>query len=135
MNEQVGRHTHLFQEQDFIGHSGDQLHWKIEMDALDDAEWSCIARMIMERTLPFREALGELLNEHATSNPEHPICIVDDVLTTGGSFNYFLDQYLRNREPSPVIGWCVFARDTCPSWVQALFQMPSNTGFNHVNLR
>ena len=73
MNEQVGRHTHLFQEQDFIGHSGDQLHWKIEMDALDDAEWSCIARMIMERTLPFREAvgipkggvkLGELLNEN-----------------------------------------------------------------------
>ena len=35
MNERVGRHTHLFQEHEFIGHSGGQLHWKIEMDALD----------------------------------------------------------------------------------------------------
>lgn len=133
MNERVGRHTHLFQEHDFIGHSGGQLHWKIEMDALDNAEWKCIATMIMELTQPFQEAigiprggvkLGELLNEHSTGNPEHPICIVDDVLTTGGSFNYFIDQYLRNREPVPYIGWCVFARSQPPSWVKALFQMP-----------
>ena len=46
MNKRVGRHTHLFIEEDFIGHSGGQLHWKIEMDALEDAEWKCIARMI-----------------------------------------------------------------------------------------
>ena len=50
--------------------------------------------------------------------------IVDDVLTTGGSMNYFLDQYFRNREPQPYIGWVVFARTQPPDWVTALFQMP-----------
>ncbi len=43
MKENVGRHTHLFVEQDFIGHFGDQLHWKIEMDVITNAEWKCIA--------------------------------------------------------------------------------------------
>ena len=38
----------LFQEQDFVGHSGDPLTWKIECDALFPAEWKCIAKMIME---------------------------------------------------------------------------------------
>ena len=28
------REQHLFEEVDFIGHSGDQLHWKIECDAI-----------------------------------------------------------------------------------------------------
>ena len=60
MKENVGRHTHLFVEQDFTGHSGDQLHWKIEMDALADAEWKCIARMITEyhREKSFQAAIG-----------------------------------------------------------------------------
>lgn len=133
MIERVGRHTHLFQEIDFVGHSGDQLHWKIEMDALDDKEWKCIARMIAERSLPFRQAigiprggvkLGEFLNEYSTNSMEHPICIVDDVLTTGGSFNFFLDQYIRNRRPEPYMGWVVFARSQPPDWVNSLFQMP-----------
>ena len=59
MIERVGRHTHLFIEEDFTGHSGGQLHWKIEMDALDGAEWKCIARMIMEHeTRPFQASIG-----------------------------------------------------------------------------
>ena len=58
MNKRIGRHTHLFVEENFTGHSGDQLHWKIEMDALEDAEWKCIARMIMEISPPFKEAIG-----------------------------------------------------------------------------
>ena len=49
------------------------------MDALSDAEWVAVSKMIMERTPPFREAvgiprggvkLGDLLNEHATGNEE-----------------------------------------------------------------
>ena len=36
MNENVGRHTHLFQSIDFTSHSGLDLSWKIEMDALSD---------------------------------------------------------------------------------------------------
>ena len=97
----------LFQEQDFIGHSGDPLKWKIECDALFPTEWKCIAKMITENeTRPFRAAIGiprgglELsrwLNEYATQNDEDPSLICDDVLTTGGSMDYFADQYFRNR--------------------------------------
>ena len=133
MNENVGRHTHLFQSVNLKSHSGLDLTWKIEMDALQDGEWFTIKKMIMERTPPFKEAvgiprggikLGDLLNEHSTGREEDPICIVDDVLTTGSSMEYFLNQYERNRRPFTAIGWVVFARNPCPSWVTALFQMP-----------
>ena len=133
MNENVGRHTHLFQSIDFKSHSGLDLSWKIEMDALSDPEWFTVKKMIMEITPPFKEAvgipqggtkLGDLLNEHGTGKDEDPICIVDDVLTTGESMEYFLTQYQRNRKPFTAIGWVVFARSQCPGWVTALFQMP-----------
>ena len=135
MNENVGRHTHLFKSGDFKSHSGLDLSWKIEMDALSDPEWFTIKKMIMEHAPPFREAvgipeggvkLGSLLNEHATGDEKDPVCIVDDVLTTGESMEYFLSQYQRNRRLMPfmAIGWVVFARGPCPHWVSALFQMP-----------
>ena len=123
----------LFQSVNFKSHSGLNLTWKIEMDALSEQDWFTIKKMIMEITPPFREAvgiprggvkLGDLLNEHATGKEGDPICIVDDVLTTGGSMEYFLTQYQRNRRPFTAIGWVVFARTQCPPWVTALFQMP-----------
>ena len=58
MNENVGRHTHLFKSGDFKSHSGLDLSWKIECDALSDSEWFTIKKMIMEHTPPFREAVG-----------------------------------------------------------------------------
>ena len=134
MNKPVGRHTHLFQEEDFIGHSGGQLHWKIEMDALEDEEWKCIARMIMEiETRPFCSAIGiprgglklsVYLNDYSTQDENDPYLICDDVLTTGGSMNYFVDQYFRNRKPQGYFGWVVFARTRPAEWITPLFQMP-----------
>ena len=124
----------LFQSVNFKSHSGLNLTWKIEMDALSEQDWFTIKKMIMEITPPFREAvgiprggvkLGDLLNEHATGKEGDPICIVDDVLTTGGSMEYFLTQYQRNRRPFTAIGWVVFARTQCPPWGKAHFQMPS----------
>ena len=124
----------LFQSINFKSHSGLDLEWKIDMDALDDPDWFTITKMIIEITPPFREAvgipsggvkLGGLLNQHATGKDEDPICIVDDVLTTGESMEYFLSQYQRNRRPFTAIGWVVFARNRCPPWITALFQMPS----------
>ena len=124
----------LFQEQDFVGLSGDELHWKIECDALFPTEWKCIAKMITENeTRPFRAAIGiprgglELsrwLNEYATQNDDDPYLICDDVLTTGGSMDYFADQYFRNRRPHHYFGWVVFARTQPKEWIKALFQMP-----------
>tara|TARA_R100000234_G_scaffold120062_1_gene105180 strand:+ start:1324 stop:1722 length:399 start_codon:yes stop_codon:yes gene_type:complete len=126
------REKYLFTEQDFIGHSGDELHWKIECDALFPNEWKCIARMIFEiETRPFQAAIGiprggvELsrwLNEYSTQNAEHPYLIIDDVLTTGGSMDEFREKNFKEKES---FGWVVFARKQPQPWVNALFQMPN----------
>ena len=132
MNENVGRHTHLFQSIDFKSHSGLDLSWKIEMDALSDPEWFTISQMIMEISVPFKEAigiprggtkLGNLLNQYGTGKREDPVLLVDDVLTTGESMKQFKTKRSW-RYPSDYIGWVVFARTKTPKWVTALFQMP-----------
>ena len=122
----------LFQSVDFVSHSGLDLKWKIECDAISDPEWFTISQMIMEISPPFKEAvgiprggtkLGNLLNQYGTGKRKDPICIVDDVLTTGGSMNEFLrKRHWRN--PTDYMGWVVFSRIKPPEWVTALFQMP-----------
>ena len=122
----------LFQSVNFKSHSGLNLTWKIEMDALSDQDWFTIKKMIMEVTPPFREAigiprggmmLGKILNRYGTGSIDHPICIVDDVLTTGVSMNeFYRKRHWRN--PTQYIGWVVFSRNKPPDWVNALFQMP-----------
>ena len=122
----------LFQSVDFKSHSGLELKWKIECDALSDPEWFTISQMIMEISVPFKEAigiprggtkLGNLLNQYGTRKKEDPILLVDDVLTTGESMKQFKTKRSW-RYPSDYIGWVVFARTKTPKWVTALFQMP-----------
>ena len=130
----ITKSNDLFSLTNFKSHSGLNLNWRIECDALSDDEWFTISKMIMELTPPFSKALGiprggvklaKLLNEAATGNEKDPICIVDDVLTTGKSMEEFLSSYSRNRDiPFMAIGWVVFARVRTPEWVTALFQMP-----------
>ena len=121
----------LFKSVEFKSHSGLELKWKIECDALSDPEWFTISQMIMEITSPFKEAigiprggtkLGNLLNQYGTGKKEDPILLVDDVLTTGESMKEFKTKR-QWREPKKYIGWVVFARTKCPDWVSALFQM------------
>lgn len=126
----------LFQEVDFTGHSGDQLHWKIECDALSDSDWKCLARMISElEHRPFQAAigiprggvkLGVYLNEYGTGDPKHPYLICDDVLTTGGSMNEYRDKYFSKHE---TFGWVVWNRggEAAYHWVNSLFSMPYNS--------
>ena len=131
MKENVGRHTNLFVEETFVGHSGGTLHWKIEMDTLTDVEWKCIAKMIMEyETRPFQAAIGiprggltlsMYLNDYSTQDPKDPYLIVDDVLTTGGSMEEFKEEHFKNKK---VVGWVVFSRKNPASWIKTLFQMP-----------
>ena len=122
----------LFHSVDFKSHSGLELKWKIECDALSDPEWFTISQMIMEISVPFKEAigiprggtkLGNLLNQYGTRKKEDPILLVDDVLTTGESMKEFKTKRTW-RNPADYIGWVVFARTKTPKWVTALFQMP-----------
>lgn len=82
----------LFQEGEFTGHSGGQLKWKIECDALGVDDWKCLATMILDyEKRPFQAAigiprggvmLGSFLNHYSSQNPKDPYLICDDVLTT-----------------------------------------------------
>ena len=84
----------LFQKVDFISHAGLPLSWKIECDALTEDDWKGLARMIMDHeTRSFGSVegiprggipLANALSEYAT---EGPPMIVDDVYTTGKSFD------------------------------------------------
>ena len=130
------RQEYQFQQQDFIGHSGKPLTWKIECDAIQDVEWVTIAHIIQElEKRPFGEVVGiprgglklsGPLKKYATGRDEDPLLIVDDVMTTGGSFKDFVEQYFRNRPYRKFFGWCVFNRgsDDAPAWVTSLFTMP-----------
>ena len=120
----------LFQRVDFTSHAGLDLSWKIEMDALSENEWKCIAHMIIELSQPFQAAIGiprgglklsGYLHEYSTQNPADPYLIVDDVMTTGGSMEEYKKEHFNDKY---VIGWVVFARSKVPIWCDALFRMP-----------
>jgi len=126
----------LFQSVNFRSHSGLDLTWKIEMDALTAPEWYTLSQMILDLSSPFREAvgiprggvhLGQLLTQYGTGKSTDPILIVDDVLTTGVSMEEYKKEYFVNKD---AIGWVVFARGYPPSWCKALFQMPFNPNEN-----
>jgi len=126
----------LFQEVDFTGHSGDQLHWKIECDALSDNDWKCLARMISEvEKRPFQAAigiprggvkLGTFLNHYGTGDTKHPYLICDDVLTTGGSMNEYKDKYFSKYD---CFGWVIWNRrkNENVDWIESLFTMHTST--------
>jgi hypothetical protein len=121
----------LFKEVDFISHAGVPLSWKLECEALSIAEWSCLAKMILEyEKRPFSIAMGiprggvllaNALDRYGTNKAKDPILVVDDVYTTGTSFREYCEDLFPDRD---VIKWCVFARKPTTDGVKALFTMP-----------
>ena len=93
--------TDLFQQSNFKSHAGLDLTWKIECDAISDAEWECFARMISEiETRQFSKVVGiprggvklqNALSNYVSGDANDPILIVDDVWTTGTSFREFTE--------------------------------------------
>ena len=110
----------LFQEGEFTGHSGGQLKWKIECDALEIDDWKCLGTMILDyEKRPFQAAigiprggvmLGSFLNR-TPHKPKDPYLICDDVLTTGGSMIEFRNKYFSKSES---FGWVIFSRNSDP---------------------
>jgi len=117
----------LFKSGDFILHSGGKSNFFIDCDTLSDADWQALARYIYDKGFRFRKVIGiprgglklaEALKPYCFPNPEYPILIVDDVLTTGKSME---EEKIKHNES--VIGIVIFARNPCPNWIKAVFQM------------
>ena len=65
--------------------------------------------------------LEEALVPHVSHSLTSTLLIVDDVLTTGGSFRRFREKL--SESYTYIIGVAVFARGECPVWVAPLFQL------------
>jgi hypothetical protein len=125
-------------------HSGGTSWWHIDCDDLTDTDIAVLARLIVERVGPCRSYVAPpshpgsaalRLEEACTawslqSGPPYdietakrlPVCIVDDVLTTGASMTELAETI--RAQGSEVVGAVIFARGKCPDWVTPLFQMP-----------
>jgi len=125
----------LFRQIDFISHSGYNLKWKIECDALSDEELdtlaSVIARKIQNEYSRFllKDIIGvprggiriaEKLKDHIGTFEEGThILLIDDVLTTGQSMEEYKEKYNKY----PCIGVVLFARGSPPEWIHPVFQL------------
>ena len=122
----------LFQDVDVVGHAGGRLTWKIECDALSTEEWRVLGNLILHyEKRPFRVAigiptgateLGNILNQYATGESQHPVLVVDDVYTTGTSFREFKEAHYKDEH---IIQWVCFARKPTSPDINALFTMPA----------
>lgn len=124
-----GNAINLFQRGDFTLASGQKATWKIECDALTPSDWAGLAAMAVERIalpfacvlgvprggLPFAEALTPYIDRDAGTT-----LVVDDIWTTGGSMERFINA---GRIWRPVVRVVAFARNPVPPGVIAVFQM------------
>lgn len=119
--------TNLFQSGQFVLNSALTSSWKIECDALTDADVATIAAMMID-TILWRFSrvegvprgglrLAEALRKY--QSPDGGLLIVDDVLTTGGSME-------RQRRGRKAQGAVIFARQKTEGWVTPLFQMTTS---------
>ncbi len=120
----------LFQKVDIILNSGKPSDFKIECDALTDEDIETFAYLISKKHT-FRKVVGvprggvrieDALQKYTTNNPEHPLLMVDDVLTTGGSMIRYRDKY-NEMGYENIVGVVFFARGECPDWIEPIFKM------------
>lgn len=130
----------LFQLGDFTLHGGARGRWKIDCDALADADVEALAEMVRRLVGSFYTVegvppgglrlAGALIAandwQSVTGGPQAHL-IVDDVLTTGDSMGKAAADWLEagsRRHMGQVVGAVVFACGPCPPWVKAVFQCP-----------
>ena len=123
----------LFQWGNFTSHAGKSLQWKLECDAITTEEWDCLAGMIMQyNTRSFGSVegiprggipLANALRKYAT---EGPPMIVDDIYTTGKSFDDYCYEHYRTMSFDYNPKWVIFARGKIKDRhaVNALFRLP-----------
>lgn len=130
----------LFKSGDFTLNSGAKSKWKLECDALTDADIETLAYMIGILVGPFHSVegiprgglkLAAAMEKHRYNGESFaplPYLIVDDVLTSGGSMER------RRRElanpigltttGAAIIGVVIFSRGQLPPWIKAVCPLP-----------
>lgn len=125
----------LFKQIDFISHSGYNLKWKIECDALSDEELETLASVIKTKIENeysqhlIYEIVGiptgglriakQLKKKIKVSKYGTLVIIIDDVLTTGKSMEEYKKQFKYFR----CLGFVLFARGTPNEWIKPVFQL------------
>jgi len=110
----------LFVRGRFVAHSGGVLDWKIECDALTDADIECIAWVFSTKIGDFGSVegiprggvrLAEAMRKYASKGP---LLVADDVFTTGNS----MEEQRNHRFAKGVV---IFATSPTPYWIRPLF--------------
>jgi len=117
----------------FTLHSGQISNWRVNLDSLDDETIEALARIVSTK-LHFSHVHGipegglrfaEHLKKYSKPNSKN-LLIVDDVCTTGASFEAVKHFYLKEVSlPYPcrkIIGLCILERGKKPKWVTSLFK-------------
>lgn len=115
----------LFHLGEWTMHSGGIAQYKIDCDALTDADMQCLAYIISQKG-QFKEVYGvptggarlqQALEQYKSDQGIR--LIVDDVLTTGAS----MEEARKTLGWSDAVGVVIFARSSCPDWIKPLFSM------------
>lgn len=125
----------LFTDGEFTSHSGLTLPFKIDCDALTDADLDTLAKLVGTRPwMHFSEVHGvpsgglrfaKALKKYALTTPNplaKRILLVDDVLSTGAAITELRNEW-EEFSHHRIRGLVIFARGPCPGWVTPLFTM------------
>lgn len=118
----------LFNLGTFVLSSGQTSTFKIDCDALTDADWAALARSAAGSLPPFSSVVSvptggdrfaKALEAYAGDDyGQNRTLIVDDVLTTGASM-----ERAREATTGRSLGVVAFARNKPPPWILAVFKM------------
>ena len=126
----------------FLGHSGSQLSWKIECDALTDEDVFCLSNMLCMTLwlqninrffmigipgggLRFAEQMNRITGVEDAEDVPH--IVVDDVWTTGTSMKEWMEK------TQSEYGIVVFSRGLLPEKVFCLFQVNWQLSYKGVS--
>lgn len=122
--------TDLFINKSFLSHSGLNLSWKIDADALTDADLAALAKLVADR-IAFSCVVGvprgglrfaAALEQYCIGPDDRTLLIVDDVLTTGGSMEKEKNLHKLGAFKA-IVGVVIFARAAPPHWVRPIFML------------
>lgn len=122
--------SNIFKNGNFVLSSGKESNFKIDCDDLSDEDIEFFARLISQN-IEFKEVYGiptggnrlaNSLLKYCVLDYNKPCLIVDDVMTSGKSFEKAKETL--NKYPN-IIGVCIFCRDKSvkPDWVRSVFDV------------